>query len=164
MTRAPDAGRSARAPAPPLAVAALLGGYLVWSAAFVALYALHGLACAFVAGDSVGLRAALGAVWLAHVAAGVALLSWLWRHACDVGEGTTRFVAQVAVTLAATGIVATAWTGLPLLLTRACEPPPRPEARSAHAVAPVAADPRAPWNASSAAGSTGRQPAEGAMP
>lgn len=135
MTVPPRERRWSRASAPLLSAAALLGGYLVWSTAFVMLYGLHGLACALVAGDSAWLRLALGAVWLVHVAVGILLLIWLRRRARGAGDETGRFVAQVAVTLAAAGSFATAWTGLPLLLTRACEPPPRAEMGSAHGIA-----------------------------
>jgi hypothetical protein len=138
MTAPPRERRWSLASAAPLSAAALLGGQLVWSMAFVMLYGLHALACALVAGDSAWLRLALGAVWLAHVAVGIVLVEWLRRRARGAGDGTRRFVAQVAVTLAATGSFATAWTGLPLLLTRACEPPPRVEMGSAHGIARLA--------------------------
>ena len=103
--------------------AVLLGGYVLWSAAFVALYAVHGAGCELVEpGRRGALRIALAAAWLAFVAAGIALAAAVIRRRRAGATPPRRFLAAVAAGLAVTGAIATAWTGLPLALTDPCRP------------------------------------------
>ncbi len=87
----------------------LAAGFVVWTAAFVALYAMLSVGCRFgwheipFAGTSVQ-RAQLIALFLVHVAAGIAVVAMLRGRATDDGE-TAAFirVAGYGAALAALG-------------------------------------------------------------
>jgi hypothetical protein len=104
----------------------LVGGLLLWSSAFVALYALHAVGCALtwteVGVGPVSLsQIVLLAVWLVHLALLILLLmrcrTWLRDTAPGTGD---RFVARSSIALTVIAIVATAYTGLPVVLLRHC--------------------------------------------
>jgi hypothetical protein len=118
--------------------AALLGGYVLWSAAFVALYGLHGAGCELVDPARRGaLRIALTAAWLAFVAAGVALAVVVIRRRRAAVTPPRHFLAAVAAGLAISAAIATAWIGLPLALTDPCRSA-GPEARTSGIALPQA--------------------------
>lgn len=104
----------------------LVGGLLLWSSAFVALYALHAVGCA-ITWTEVGVgpvslsRVVLLAVWLVHLALLILLLlrcrTWLRDTAPGSGD---RFVARSSVALTVVAFVATAYIGLPIVLLRHC--------------------------------------------
>ena len=75
----------------------LMAGFAVWGSALVALYALHGLSCAF--GWPTGpVRVALALVLMAHLA----VIVWMWRHLASASQSpdaaaTGDFLRTVAV-------------------------------------------------------------------
>lgn len=98
----------------------LAAGFGVWCSALVALYALHGIGCAF-AWSASSLRLGLAVVLLAHLI----ILGWMWRDITRVGPdpgfGRTGAFLHLAIswTLIA-ALVATALTLGPPLLLAAC--------------------------------------------
>ena len=104
----------------------LVGGLLLWSSAFVALYALHAVGCA-VTWAEVGVgpvslsQVVLIAVWLAHLALLILLLlrCRTWLRDSMPGSGD-RFVARSSIALTVVAIIATGYTGLPIMLLRHC--------------------------------------------
>ncbi len=104
----------------------LVGGLLLWSTAFVALYGLHAIGCvltwteAMVGPVSLSQIVLLG-VWLGHLALLVLLLmrcrTWLRDSVPGSGD---RFVARSSIALTVIAIVATAYSGLPIVLLRHC--------------------------------------------
>ncbi len=86
----------------------LVAGLVIWSSAFVSLYALLSIGCAFgweaqAFGPMSALRAALLALWLAHLAALALLVGWTRRraqrakaHGDGTGEDVERFFARTA--------------------------------------------------------------------
>lgn len=101
-----------------LEVAGLIAGFTVWSAAFVLLYSLHGLACADPPriGEA---RPVLVAGWAAMLAGHGALTWWLWRR-WRAGGDELRFVRLVSLLLSVAAAGGTVWIGLPVAVLRAC--------------------------------------------
>jgi hypothetical protein len=105
-------------PAPPRQLWWLVAGFAVWSSALVALYAFHGLGCAF-AWPAGPLRMGLALVLLAHLAA----IGWMWRHLVAASsdadtDATGGFLRVVAAWTVIAAFAATILTlGPPLLLT-----------------------------------------------
>ncbi len=104
----------------------LVGGLLLWSSAFIALYGLHAVACnvtwtEVAIGPASLSEIVLLAVWLGHLALLILLLlrcrAWLRDTAPGSGD---RFVARSSIVLTVVSIVATAYTGLPIVLLRHC--------------------------------------------
>lgn len=95
------------------------GGLLVWASSFVVLYGGHALGCEagwqarLLAGTS-GLTVALAAAWAAHLLALAALLWWVMRWPA------TGMLAPLSRTLTVVAIVATVWTGWPVLALPPC--------------------------------------------
>jgi hypothetical protein len=93
----------------------LVSAYILWSVAFVALYAGHGLLCMQGGGGIV--RPTLGLV-VAALLAPHALLSWqawVWRK--RNGEQTLPLITFV---IALSAIPATCWIALPVLMLTPC--------------------------------------------
>lgn len=95
----------------------------VWLAAFSAIYGLEGLVCSdrwaeAGFGPSAG-RGALVMVWVLALASQLAFLLALRSPAV---ASPSRFIQQVSLTLAATALVATVWTLLPVTTTTLCSP------------------------------------------
>ncbi len=112
--------------APFLALVTLVSGYVLWSLAFVALYAGHALSCA-----GSGARPALGqpiavwvllGLWALFIVAHLGLVQWVRRQPRPdpTQAGASRFLRAAMVALAATAGVATVWIGVPLLLVDPC--------------------------------------------
>jgi len=109
-----------------LDLALIPAGFAVWSAAFIALYGLLGLGCAYrwhelMAGPASLLRLALGGVWIGFILAGAALAFWSHRRlGGDLGQGRSmlRFTAYASALAA---LAATALTGLPILAVTMCQ-------------------------------------------
>lgn len=95
------------------------GGLLVWASSFVVLYGGHALGCEagwqarLLAGTS-GLTVALAAAWAVHLLALAALLWWVMRWPA------TGLLAPLSRTLTMVAIVATVWTGWPVLALPPC--------------------------------------------
>ncbi|MGP9822811.1 hypothetical protein ACTZWW_22520 [Salinarimonas sp. NSM] len=115
----------------PAGLIGLVAGFLVWSSAFLVLYGLHALGCAWgwearAVGPTSALRLVLVLAWALHVAL-LAALALAARRGLPpkglTGEGEDRTPALVAgatlvLTLAA--LVATLWTGLPVVAYPLC--------------------------------------------
>ncbi len=122
---------SAPAPAPKMARPALrlllvVGGLLVWSSAFVTLYAGLSVGCQLGL-DRHGLLG-VDLVTLALVLLGLvhlAPLAWLLRRhgrmqADAAGDRTASFLARLGLVIAAIGAVATLWVAFPALILPPC--------------------------------------------
>ena len=104
--------------AEPASLLVLIGGFIVWSVAFVALYVLLSIGCRFgwdamPAGPLSVQRLVLLATWAVHLVGLLAMLAWLrpmadrWRS--EEGE-LGRFMALTALALTIAAIVATLWS------------------------------------------------------
>lgn len=102
--------------APLLALVALVSGYVVWSLAFVAVYAGHSLACIVGAENP---RAPVLALWALHLALHAGLL-WALIRGWRPAEEAVEYVRMGAIWLAATSAVVTLVTGAPALLLPPC--------------------------------------------
>lgn len=105
---------------PPRRLWWLVAGFVVWSSAFVALYALHAIGCAF-AWSAGPMRLWLALVLVAHLAVLAGLWLLLVRRRATASQGdTARFlhVAGLWATLAA--LVATFLVLAPPLLLTTC--------------------------------------------
>ncbi|MGJ3263044.1 MAG: hypothetical protein ACFE0R_07400 [Salinarimonas sp.] len=112
----------------PVGLIGLVAGFLLWSSAFLVLYGLHALGCAWgwearVVGPTSWLRLALVVAWAVHVALLAALLALAWRGrpARDALERTPALIAGTTVALTLAALVATLWTGLPVVTYPLCE-------------------------------------------
>jgi hypothetical protein len=101
----------------------ILIGPLAWLGAFSAVYALHGVACAFgwggvdLWGQSL-LRVALSAAWAAAILVlGVILVG---LHSRRMGS-RSRFVRGVSTMTGWVGLVATVWTLFPVVVASSCQ-------------------------------------------
>lgn len=108
------------APTRPLALNGLVAGYVVWSAAFVVLYAVHATGCEWGWPLPV-LRAVLVALWATHLAlaAGLTLAAWRWG-ARRAALGEARFLGDATLVLCATALFATLWTLFPVAVLELC--------------------------------------------
>ena len=96
----------------------LIAAFLIWSLAFIALYGVHGAACAAgwaTAGDPWPLRLTLIGVWAALTLAAAAFALWTWRRPAKDG-----FLRRSTMAIAVIGALSTAWLGAPLFLVRVC--------------------------------------------
>lgn len=104
----------------------ILGGFAVWSVAFITLYSLHGIGCAH-AWDAVRIgptslqRLVQVTLWLAFLPPLIALALWQRkrRRQC-VSDASRRWVALVGETLAWAGLAATLITFAPTLTASVC--------------------------------------------
>ena len=93
---------------------------LVWLASFSAVYGLHGLMCGhgLVAEMPPALpRTILAGAYGLALAAQVAILFALYRSPFAAGPG---FVRRVSIATGWTGLVAAAWSLMPVLTTSVC--------------------------------------------
>lgn len=110
----------------PRGLLGLAAGFLVWSAAFVVLYGLHALGCAWgwdarAAGPTSLLRLVLVGAWVGHLALLVLLVLLARRLAGAAGAGEgPRLLAQATLVLSLAALVATLWTGLPVIAYPLC--------------------------------------------
>lgn len=112
----------------PLGLLGLVAGFLVWSSAFLVLYGLHALGCAWgwdarEAGPANLLRLVLVGAWIVHLAiVGLLVLGArrLRTAATGVPGDGAPLVASATLVLSAAALVATVWTGLPLLAYPLC--------------------------------------------
>lgn len=95
----------------------LIAGFLVWSSAFAVLYSVFSLAC-WLGWDGVTTLIALVALWLGHVLANAVIL---WRDLRAAPAVTSpidgRLMTAVLRGSSLAALVATIWTGLPIILT-----------------------------------------------
>lgn len=105
----------------------LVAGLLIWSSAFVSLYALLSVGCAFgwdtrVIGPVSVQRAVLLAVWLMHLAALAGLVFWMWRRMrrTDRNEETAGFFSRVGLAAAVVSLAVTLVNYAPILGLSAC--------------------------------------------
>lgn len=110
----------------PRGLLGLVAGYLVWSSAFLVLYGMHALGCAWdweavSAGPTSLLRLTLVVAWVAHVAlaGGLTLFSWRIGRGVEGNEGA-GLVARTTLILSASALVATLWTGIPVVAYPLC--------------------------------------------
>lgn len=96
----------------------LVTSFVIWSLAFVALYALHSLACEFGWAPALA-RGSLIAAWVGHAAVAAAFLAWTLRR--RQGRGALRFLHDATAGLAVAGAVGTLWVGLPVVLSELCQ-------------------------------------------
>ena len=108
---------------------AATAGYIIWSIAFVFLYAFQGYACAsgLDATRLFGLNLAtaiLLLIWIVHLAAGGALFAYARRaHSTAMNSpeaDTERFLANLSRLLAAAGVVSTVYIGAPVIILDPC--------------------------------------------
>jgi hypothetical protein len=104
------------------------GGLILFSSAFVLLYAAIGVGCELgwdtrPLGGTNLLTALLGLVWVAHIVA-LGALQWyaagLWRRADGPEKATARLLAAMTCLLAAAGLVSTVFVGFPILVLPPC--------------------------------------------
>ncbi|RIY01859.1 hypothetical protein D3218_05890 [Aureimonas flava] len=105
----------------------LVAGLVIWSSAFVSLYALLSVGCAFGwEARSVGpvsvQRAVLLGVWLLHLAALAALVGWTWRRArrAAPSDPLAGFFARTALACAVVSVAVTLVNYAPILGLSAC--------------------------------------------
>lgn len=115
------------ATAPRAGLLPLFAGLVLWSSAFVLLYAALSIGCAFgweqqAFGPLTLQRFVLLVLWLAHLAALLALLAWTRRHARRVapGDRTGAFLARCALHATVVALVATVVNYAPVLTLSAC--------------------------------------------
>jgi len=91
-------------------------GFIVWSSAFIALYAMLSVGCRF-GWDQVELpggmslqRAQLIVILLVHLAAGLLLVLWLRKTAVAREAGAGAFLARVAWLAAVAALASTAFS------------------------------------------------------
>lgn len=113
-----------QASAPP-ALLWFVAGYIVWSVAFVALYAVQALGCKWgwhlrQVGPVSLQHLVLGAIFAGHVAVITVLSLIAWRWWRSKGDDEGRFIRASAVALSVSALVATIWTGLPAVVLAAC--------------------------------------------
>ena len=108
---------------------AATAGYIVWSIAFVFLYAFQGYACAsgLDAASLFGLNLAtaiLLLIWIVHLAAGGALFAFARRARSNATTSadaeTLRFLASLSCLLAVAGVVSTFYIGAPVIFLDPC--------------------------------------------
>lgn len=100
----------------------LVAALLIWSLAFIALYGVHGVACAAgwaSAQDPWPLRLTLIGVWVIMTAGAVAFAAWTMKRPLE-DPPAPRFLRNATLAVAVIGVVATAWLGAPLFLVRVC--------------------------------------------
>ncbi|WP_349369139.1 hypothetical protein [Salinarimonas sp.] len=110
----------------PIGLLGLAVGFLVWSAAFLVLYGLHALGCAWgwdarAAGPTSLLRLVLVAAWIGHLAllAGLAIPARRLARAAQAGDAPA-LLARTTLALTLAALVATLWTGLPTIAYPLC--------------------------------------------
>lgn len=106
---------------------ALLGGFLLWQSALLALYALHAIGCEagwtrIAAGPLALQRLVLLGAWAIHLAGLAALLGFILhlRRKGGADQPVFRFLERVGLGLAVWAILATIGLGLPLFGATAC--------------------------------------------
>jgi hypothetical protein len=104
----------------------LVMGYALWSIAFVALYAGHGLSCEADAIDRAALGVSLptwiiGSIWLFLIIGTSVFAAWVERtYQVPTDEPPRSFIHAVTLAIAASASLATLWIGLPVLLVSPC--------------------------------------------
>lgn len=111
----------------PRALLLLAAGFVVWSSAFVLLYAGLSVGCAFgwdrvVLGGTSAVRLGLLLVWAGHIAALAALVIYTHRRAMRATGGSrpSAFTLRLALALSVAALVATVWTGLAIPVATLC--------------------------------------------
>lgn len=110
----------------PRGLLGLAAGFLAWSSAFLVLYGLHALGCAWgwdarEAGPASLLRLVLVGAWIAHLALLCGLVALSRRLGRDAGAGDApRLLARATMALTLAALVATLWTGLPVVAYPLC--------------------------------------------
>ncbi|MDQ1080683.1 hypothetical protein [Pseudoroseomonas cervicalis] len=120
LTRALPRGWARRLPGAALATLA----FILWSLAFVALYAAVSVGCAagweaVPVGPASLQRLVMLAVWALHLAL-LGLLGWAAWSAEPLDDAERSFRRVVGFGGCALALAATFWTGLPVLMTSSC--------------------------------------------
>lgn len=102
-------------------------GFIVWLAAFVALYAMLSVGCRFgwdeveLVGGLTLQRAQLVAILAIHLAAGFALVVWLWPAAAGKQSGKpATFIDRIAWLAAVAALASSAFTFVGVFGLSAC--------------------------------------------
>lgn len=103
----------------------LCAGLVVWTSAFVTLYAALSVGCAFGWEDRsfgpVSLqRGVLLAIWIAHLVAVAAILLWSRRRAANADTGLDGFFAQTVLWASVVALAVTVVNYAPILGLSAC--------------------------------------------
>lgn len=99
----------------------LFAGPLVWAIHFVAIYALHGIACARpVAAAGPGATVVAWALAALGLASLVLLGAWLRRTPRSETAESRRFVRWMSLALGVLASLAIAWETMALLFVQAC--------------------------------------------
>lgn len=107
-------------------LAGMIAGFVVWSVAFVILYGVHGVGCAYgwdtvTVGPTNLQRLVQVALWLAFLPPLAGLALWLrQQRRRAAGDAARRWVALVGETTAWAGLAATLITFAPSLGTAVC--------------------------------------------
>jgi hypothetical protein len=118
-------GRLAHALAGPGSLSGTAFGWVIFSSAFVLLYALLSLGCMYGwdaprLGPANLLTAILVSTWLAHVAVLSVLSIWAWRTPPAVCDSTHRMLAFATRAGYVSSLLATLWLGFPILMLQPC--------------------------------------------
>jgi len=108
------------------ALAWTIAGFVIWSVAFVTIYGLHGIGCAYgwdavTVGPTNLQRLVQVFLWLAFLPPLLALALWLRRlREQFAGDASRRWLTLVGETLAWSGLAATIITFAPTATTSVC--------------------------------------------
>lgn len=105
--------------APPSRLLLLVTGFIVWSFAFVALYALNAIGCAF-GWDAGFQRAVLVGVFLAHAAFLVWFSMAVMRLLRRAGNEPERMLAYAGLGLTVAALASTAFIAAPAVFVSMC--------------------------------------------
>lgn len=115
------------APSSPLNLLVLIAGFVIWALAFSLLYGVLSIGCEYgwqhmQLGPVTLNTAVLAAILVVHLAAHTALLVWTGRRARMSSDWAqpARFLAWACFGTAATGMIATSWTGAPIAFLTQC--------------------------------------------
>ncbi|MDO5505151.1 MAG: hypothetical protein Q4F49_02505 [Pseudoxanthomonas suwonensis] len=97
---------------------AIMGGWFIWMAGFLVLYAVHGLHCGARGFPADMVRPALFATYLAVALAQAGW--WAWTRRVEASSGERHFVARLARLSALAALLAWLAAGAPVLFTSTC--------------------------------------------
>lgn len=104
---------------PPAQLLWLVAGFIVWSSAFVALYAVNAIGCAFGWAEWAQ-RVTLLGLLLLHAAILVWMLVHLRHKLSDVGTGQARLFFQMGLALTLVALVSTIAVFVPSAFATLC--------------------------------------------
>ena len=101
----------------------MLAGPIIWAVHFLAVYSVHGIACArpALASDWLGLSASAWIILVLSVSALASMaLAYRCLHTRIPAPGNPRFLPWLAGTLSLLSALAVVWETIPLLWLPAC--------------------------------------------